>query len=100
MNELFGIPIIVSSYKKQKKTSKYKLINWLYKKIYGYEEVSMFPEDTFSEGINFIYFDNKLYLKNKEAFDWLVNEIEKYKEHKSDFEKYVNGVYKAKKVEL
>lgn len=96
MNELFGMPCIIASQKKQKKTSKYKLINWLYKKVYGYEEVSLFPKDTFSEGVNFIYFDNKLYLKNNEAFDWLVNELEKHKECKSDFKKYANVVYRAK----
>ena len=59
-----GAPCIIASYKKQKKTSKYKLINWLYKKIYGYEEVSSLPE-----GTNMMYFDGQFIFRSNEIFD-------------------------------
>lgn len=44
---MFGTPcIIAQQIKKQNKTSKYKLINWIYKKIYGYRYESILPDDT------------------------------------------------------
>lgn len=62
---LFGIPCIVArQVKKQKKTSKYKIINWFYKKIYGYEYESMLPK-----GTNIMYFSGKLYFRDKEIID-------------------------------
>lgn len=65
MNELlFGTPcIIAQQIKKQKKTSKYRIINWLYKKIYGYEYESVLPE-----GTDIIYFDEKFIFRDKETF--------------------------------
>lgn len=72
MNELFGTPCVIASYKKQKKTSKYKLINWLCKKIYGYEEVSPLPD-----GMDVIYFDGQLIFRSREVFDRLMEETVK-----------------------
>lgn len=68
MNELlYGTPcIIAKQIKMQKKTSKCKLLNWFYKKIYGYEYESAFPV-----GTDVIWFDNKLIFRNQEVFDKL-----------------------------
>lgn len=65
-----GIPCIIASQKKQKKTSKYKLINWLYKKIYGYEEVSYLPD-----GTDMIYFDGQLIFRSREACDRIMEDL-------------------------
>lgn len=62
--------VIAPQIKKQKKTSKYKLINWLYKKIYGYEYESTMPED-----VGAVFFENKLIFRNKELFDKLKDEV-------------------------
>lgn len=70
MNELFGTPCIIASHKKQKKTSKYKLINWLYKKMYGYEEVSYLPD-----GTDVIYFDGQLIFRSREAHDRTMEDL-------------------------
>ena len=61
---LEGIPCIIAATKVQKKTSKYKLINWLYKKIYGYKEISSLPE-----GTDMIWFDGQLIFRSQEVFD-------------------------------
>jgi len=73
MNELlFGIPcIIAQQIKKQKKYSKYKIINWFYKKMYGYEYESTMPE-----GTDVIYFENKFIFRDKEAFDKMAKAYE------------------------
>lgn len=74
MNELlFGTPcIIAQQIKKQKKYSKYKIINWFYKKIYGYEYESTMPEET-----DVIYFENKFIFRDKETFDKMAKAYEK-----------------------
>ena len=66
VNELlFGtLCIIADQIKIQKKTSKYKIVNWLYKKIYGYKYESTMPE-----GIDIVCFDNKIVFRNKEIFE-------------------------------
>ena len=61
---LEGMSCIIASTKIQKKTSKCKLINWLYKKIYGYKEVSSLPE-----GTDMIYLDGQLIFRSQEVFD-------------------------------
>lgn len=72
MNELlFGTPcIIADQIKRQKKTSKYRLVNWLYKKIYGYEYESTMPE-----GTDVIYFESKLIFRDKETFDKVKEQV-------------------------
>ena len=72
MNELlFGTPcIIAQQIKKQKKTSKYRIINWFYKKIYGYEYESVLPE-----GTDMIHLGNRIVFRNKEAFDKVKEQI-------------------------
>ena len=70
IGEWDGTPCIIASHKKQKKTSKYKLINWFYKKVYGYEEVSSLPE-----GTDVIYFDGQLICRSHEVFNKIVKEI-------------------------
>ncbi len=69
MNELlFGTPcIIAQQIKKQKKTSRYKIINWFYKKIYGYEYESILPE-----GLDIVYSNGALYFRDKETFNRMV----------------------------
>jgi hypothetical protein len=71
MSELFGMTCIIASQHTRVKVSKYKLIDWLYKKIYGYKEEVIFPE-----GASVILFDNKLYFRDKATFDRLVKEKE------------------------
>lgn len=72
MNELlFGTScIIAQQIKRQKKTSKYRIINWLYKKIYGYEYESTMPE-----GTDMIYLGNRIIFRNKETFDKVKEQI-------------------------
>ena len=71
MNELFGMPCIIASQHIRIKVSKYKLIDWLYKKIYGYKEEVIFPE-----GASVILFDNKLYFRDKATFDRMAKAYE------------------------
>lgn len=78
MNELlFGIPcIIAQQMKKQKKTSKYKIINWFYKKIYGYEYESILPE-----GSDIVYSNRTLYFRDKETFNRMAKAYEETMEY-------------------
>lgn len=70
VESLFGYEcIIAEQIKKQKKTSKYKIVNWLYKKIYGYEYESPFPD-----GTDVAVFDNKIIFRDQATFN-------KVKEH-------------------
>ena len=75
MNEfevLYGMPcVIAKQIKRQKKTSRYRLINWLYEKIYGYEYESTLPD-----GTDIIKFDGKLIFRDKETYDKVVEHIQ------------------------
>ena len=62
--------IIAHQMKKQNKTSKYKIVNWVYKKVYGYKYKSTFPE-----GIDVVMIDNKLIVRDRETFDKIKNNI-------------------------
>lgn len=72
MNELlFGMPcIIAQQIKRQKKTSKYRIINWFYKKIYGYEYESVLPE-----GTDMVYLGNRIIFRNKEVLDKVKEQV-------------------------
>jgi hypothetical protein len=70
IGEWEGTPCIIASHKKQKKTSKYKLINWLYKKMYGYEEVSYLPD-----GTDVMYFDGQLIFRSREVFNRIMEDL-------------------------
>ncbi len=75
MNEfevLYGMPcVIAKQIKRQKKTSRYRLINWLYEKIYGYEYESTLPD-----GTDIIKFDGKLIFRDKETYDKVAEHIQ------------------------
>lgn len=71
IGEWDGTPCIIASHKKQKKTSKYKLINWLYKKVYGYEEVSSLPE-----GTDMMYFDGQFIFRSHAVFERIIEDLE------------------------
>jgi hypothetical protein len=75
MNEfevLYGMPcVIAKQIKRQKKTSRYRLINWLYEKMYGYEYESTLPD-----GTDIIKFDGKLIFRDKETYDKVVEHIQ------------------------
>lgn len=75
MNEfevLYGMPcVIAKQIKRQKKTSRYILINWLYEKMYGYEYESTLPD-----GTDIIKFDGKLIFRDKETYDKVVEHIQ------------------------
>lgn len=62
--------IIAPQIKKRKKTSKYKLIDWIYKKLYGYEYISTLPD-----GIHAIHFDGKIIFRDQETYDRVKNSI-------------------------
>lgn len=64
LNKIFGIPCVITSHKKQKKTSKYKPINRIYKTIYGYKEEVVFPENT-----TVILSDGVLYFRDEKTFN-------------------------------
>ena len=65
-----GTPcIIAKQYKIQNKTSKYKLINWFYGKLYGYRYESVLPD-----GTDIMYFGDKIFFRNKDTFDKFINE--------------------------
>ena len=64
---ILGSPcIIAQQIKKQKKTSRCKFLNWIYKKVYGYKYESMLPE-----GTDFIFYDGKYIFKDEETYDKL-----------------------------
>ena len=54
--------IIAPQIKKRKKTSRYKLIDWIYKKLFGYEYESAIQSDV-------VLFDGKLMFRDQETYD-------------------------------
>ena len=54
--------IIAPQIKRRKKTSKYKLIDWIYKKLFGYEYESVIQSDV-------VLFDGKLMFRDQETYD-------------------------------
>ena len=67
-----GIPIKMASYTQQKKCHKNILINWIFKKLYGYEEVSYLPD-----GTDIIFTNNTIYVRNLEALKLLEKAVKK-----------------------
>ena len=66
-----GIPCrIAPQVKKQKKTSRYKIINWLYGKIYGYEYESMLPA-----GMDAVYGNGEIIFRDRATFDKFAGQI-------------------------
>jgi hypothetical protein len=70
IGEWDGTPCIIASHKKQKKASKYKLINWLYKKVYGDEEVPALPD-----GTDMMYFDGQLIFRSYAVFERIMEDL-------------------------
>ena len=69
VESLFGYECVVAhQIKKQKKTSKYKIINWIYKKIYGYKYESPLPDET-----DVLVFDNKIIFRDENTFNKFKN---------------------------
>lgn len=62
--------IIAEQIKRRKKTSKYKLIDWIYKKLYGYEYISTLPD-----GIYAMHLDGKIIFRDQETYDRVKNSI-------------------------
>lgn len=60
--------IIAPKIKRQKKTNKYRVINWIYKKLYGYKYESIIQSDV-------MMFDGKLMFKDKEIYDRVKDSI-------------------------
>lgn len=63
--------IIAEQIKVRKKTSKWKLIDWIYEKLYGYEYKSVFPD-----GCHVMMFDGKLMFRDQETYDRVKDFIE------------------------
>ena len=62
---LYGVQCIIApSIKRQVKTSKCKLLNWIYKKVHGYVEEPMLEQD-----IIHIPWTNEMYFKDRATFD-------------------------------
>ena len=61
-----GVQIVVidKHYKKQLKTSRFKLLNWVYGKKYGYEKIYLLEDG------QMIFKDNKVYM-NPNTFESL-----------------------------
>lgn len=65
IKSLFGYECIVADQiKKRKKTSRYKIIDWFYKKIYGYKYESPLPD-----GTDIMMFDNKIIFRDEATFN-------------------------------
>ena len=62
--------IVANQIKKQKKTSKCKIINWFYKKVYGYKYESLLPD-----GTDVIVFDNKIIFRDEATFNKVKKQI-------------------------
>lgn len=71
VESLFGYECVIAhQIKKQKKTSKYKIINWIYKKIYGFEYESILPE-----GTDIVAFGNKIIFRDEATFNKVKEQI-------------------------
>ena len=62
--------IIAKPIKKQKKYSRNKLVNWFYKKIFGYEYESVLPP-----GCNMLMFEDKIIFRDQKTYDMVKNSI-------------------------
>lgn len=71
LNKIFGIPCVITSHKKRYKMSEYKLIDWIYKKMYGYKEEIIMPE-----GASVVYFDGVLYFRDEATFNQMAKMYE------------------------
>lgn len=67
-----GMRCMVGSYNAQRKTSKIRLLNWIFKKIYGYEEKSYLPD-----GVAWIKVENVLWFRDKETLDKVMEVVRK-----------------------
>lgn len=66
--------VIAPSIKRRVKTSRFKILDWIYKKIYGYVEESMIESDMIH-----IPWENKIMFKDKETMDRvmkIISEVE------------------------
>ena len=69
--EYTGIPcILAGQIKKQKKTHKNKLINWIYKITCGYKYESTMPE-----GMDVVFMDGKLVFRDQTTLDKFAGQI-------------------------
>lgn len=72
---LYGMQCIIApSIKRQVKTSRCKLMNWIYKKMYGYVEEPMQEQD-----IIYVPWTNQIVFKDKETFErvrTIISEVE------------------------
>ncbi len=56
--------IIAEPIKKPKKTSRYRLVNWIYRKLFGYTYESPLPE-----GCSVILIGDNLVFRDQETYD-------------------------------
>ena len=67
-----GIPIKMASYTQQKKCHKNRFINWIFKKLYGYEEKSYLDDEHCM-----IFTNNTIYVKDTETLELLKEAIKR-----------------------
>lgn len=71
IESLLGYECVIAQTKKQKKTSRHKIINWLYKKIYGYKYESLLPD-----GVGAIVLGNKIMFRDEATLNKIKEQIE------------------------
>lgn len=72
IHTLYGIPIrIAPTYKKRVKTHRIKLIDWIFKLIYGYKDESYLPK-----GMDVVMADGVLYVRDVDILNKIKEEIE------------------------
>ena len=62
--------IIAQQIKKQKKTSRCKVLNWIYKVLYGYTYESVLPPET-----SFIVIGDKLIFRDQQTYDMVKSSV-------------------------
>lgn len=66
--------VVVGTYKTQRKTSRNRLLNWIFKKVYGFEEKHYMPD-----GVDCYYVktDNVLLFRDKDVLERTMRALER-----------------------
>ena len=83
---LFGIPVMIATHKVRKKTHPIKLIDWVFKKIYGYVDESFLPD-----GTDIICTPKVVYVRDEETLEKLKSGIKCSCSHEVFFDETMIG---------